>query len=108
MAYSFRHTNPELAGAIIKEKIRCGKQNCRCVRLKRLHKWYYYLYWRDYPNESKLKKSYVPKIDVRKLRRKMKLAKAKDNREKYRLKFFMAIFNKLTFREKQELFDEPL
>ena len=105
MAYSFRHTNSELAGVLIKEKVRCGKQNCRCVRLKRPHKWYYYLYWRDYLNGAKLRKSYVPKADVGKLRRKMKLAKEKDMQEKYRLKIFTAIFNKLTCREKQEIFD---
>src|SRR3989344_4856674 len=102
MAYSFRHTNPELAGVLIKEKVRCGKQNCRCVRLKRFHKWYYYLYWRDYPNDAKLRKSYVPRWDVRKLRREMKLAKTKDMREKYRMKLFMVMFNKLTMRDKEE------
>jgi hypothetical protein len=105
MAYSFRHTSPELAGVLIKEKVRCGKQNCRCVRLKRLHKGYYYLYWRDYRNNAKLKKSYVPKSKIRKLRQNIKSAKAKDRQEKYRLRLFTAIFNKLTFHEKQEIFD---
>ena len=108
MAYSFRHTNPELAGVLVREKVRCGKQNCRCVRLKRLHKWYYYLYWRDYRNKAILKKRYVPKSEIRRLRRNIKSAKEKDMKEKSDLRFFMAIFNKLTYREKQELFNEPL
>ena len=43
MAYSFRHTEPELAGVLVKEGVCCGKQNCRCVKDGKLHKWYYYL-----------------------------------------------------------------
>ena len=104
MAYSFRHTNPELAGVLIKEKVRCGKLNCRCMRLKQLHKWYYYLYWRDYRNNAVLKKRYVPRNEVRKLRRKLKSIKTKDMEEKYRIRLLVAMFNKLTRREKEELF----
>ena len=105
MAYSFRHTNPELTGVLIKVKVRCGKQNCRCVRLRRLHRWYYYLYYR---NNGILRKQYVPKSKIRKLRQTIKSTKAEDMQEKYRVRLFMAIFNKLTFREKQELIDEPI
>ena len=49
MTYSFRHTDPMLAGTLVKEKVKCGRKNCRCARGKKLHGWYYYLYWRDYP-----------------------------------------------------------
>ena len=78
MAYSFRHTNPMLAGTLIKEKVRCGKENCRCVRKQQLHKWYHYLYWRDYQNNGLLRKMYVPRDEVAELKRKIKTAKSKD------------------------------
>ena len=95
MAYSFRHTNPELAGVLVKEKVRCGKQNCRCVRRNCPHRWYYYLYWRDYRNNAVLKKRYIPRNEVQKLRRKLKSAKAKDMEEKVHFKFYLKLLNQL-------------
>ena len=95
MAYSFRHTNPELAGVLVKEKVRCGKQNCRCVRQKRLHKWYYYLYWRDYRNNAILKKRYVSKSEIRKLRRNIRSAKTKDMEEKINFKTYLKLLKQL-------------
>ena len=104
MAYSFRHTDPQLTGVIVREKVRCGRQNCRCTVLNRLHKWYYYLYWRDYRNGAKLRKSYVPKYAVRKLRHKMKSKKVSDMQEKYKAKILNAMSNKLLgFRENSAL-----
>ena len=95
MAYSFRHTNPELAGVLIKEKVRCGKPNCRCVQRNRPHKWYYYLYWRDYRNNAILKKRYVPKGEIRKLRRNIRSAKTKNMEEKMTFKMYRQLLNQL-------------
>lgn len=95
MAYSFRHTNPRLVGAIVKEKIRCGKQNCRCVKEKRLHKWYYYLYWRDYQNKGKLRKQYIRRLEVQKLRKKIKSMKTKDMEEKVKFRFYLKLFRQM-------------
>ena len=94
MAYSFKHTNPRLTGVLIKEKVRCGKPNCRCMRHNRLHQWYYYLYWRDY---GVLRKEYVPRAELVKLRRKIKTVKTKDMEEKANLKLYLKLlsqFNK--------------
>ncbi len=91
MAYSFRHTNPELAGVLVREAVRCGKKNCRCSDKKRLHKWYYYLYWRDYKNSAGLRKRYVPQSEVKKLRQKIRSAKSKDVGEKLNLQAYIAL-----------------
>ncbi|MBU1088510.1 hypothetical protein KKA02_01345 [Patescibacteria group bacterium] len=37
---------PELTGYIVKEKVRCGKKNCRCFREGVKHEAFY-LYYRD-------------------------------------------------------------
>lgn len=95
MAYSFRHTSPELAGVLIKERVRCGKPNCRCMRQKRLHKWYYYLYWRDYRNNGILRKQYVPKSEIRKLRHNIKSAKTKDMEEKRTYRTYINLLKQL-------------
>lgn len=95
MAYSFRHTNPELAGVLVKERVRCGKANCRCARENRLHKWYYYLYWRDYKNDAVLKKRYIPRSEVRKLRQTIKTAKNKDMGEKVNWASYLKLFKQL-------------
>ncbi len=90
MAYSFRHTNPEMTGVIIKEKVRCGKKNCRCAQGEEyLHKWYNYLYWRDSQNGGILRKRYIPKSELAGLKRKIKLEKEKDSTEKINLKYFL-------------------
>lgn len=95
MAYSFRHTNPELAGTIIREKVRCNRQNCHCMRLNRLHKWYYYLYWRDYKNRGLLRKQYIPRNEVRELKRKIKSLKVRDVEEKRNLGSYLKILKEL-------------
>jgi hypothetical protein len=92
MAYSFRHTNPRLTGVIIKEKVRCGRKNCRCVRENKLHGWYYYLYWRE---GKILKKSYIPKTEIDQLKQKIKQAKWKDMKDKKILKEYMKLFRQL-------------
>lgn len=76
--YSFRHTQPELAGTIIEEKIRCGHDECRCSKRGLLHNAFY-LYWRE---DGKLHKRYVPKKDVFQLKLKIELAKLEDKEEK--------------------------
>ena len=93
MTYSFRHTNPELTGTIVKEKVRCGKSNCRCMKQNKSHKWYYYLYWRK---GKLLKKYYLPKTKVRTLKRKIILAKTKDKEEKNRLKFYQELYKQIS------------
>jgi len=95
MAYSFRHTNPELAGVIIREKVRCSRPNCRCMRKNKPHKWYYYLYWRDYPKNGILRKQYIPRVEVRRLRLKIKSAKIKDMKEKKIYQFYLKSFKQL-------------
>jgi len=95
MAYSFRHTSPELAGVLIKEAVRCGKPNCRCMRQNKPHKWYYYLYWRDYRNNGILRKRYVPKSEIRKLRQNIKSAKTKDMEEKQTFKTYLDLIKQL-------------
>jgi hypothetical protein len=95
MTYSFRHTDPMLAGTLVKEKVKCGRKNCRCARGKKLHGWYYYLYWRDYPNGGTLKKDYVPRADVKILENAIKAAKKKDNEEKSVLQICRQLFKQL-------------
>lgn len=92
MAYSFRHTNSKLAGVIIREKVRCGKPNCRCVRENHPHGWYYYLYWRDRENGGILRKTYISRSEVKRLRQKMRIAKYADKKEKLTFKKYMTLF----------------
>ncbi len=94
MAYSFRRTIPELAGVLIKEKVYCGKKNCRCLRQNKPHKWFYYLYYRD-PNNKSLKKRYIQRTNVRKLRRKIKIAKESDRRPRAFLRFNNSLLRNL-------------
>jgi hypothetical protein len=92
MAYSFRHTNPRLAGVIIKEKVSCGKPNCRCMRENKLHGWYYYLYWRE---GKKLKKGYLHRSEVKRMRREISKRKAKDSENKIILRELIKSFKDL-------------
>ena len=83
--YSVRYKDPKLAGVIIKEAVKCGKPNCRCAKGK-LHKWYYYLYYRGLVNEGwKLKKEYVPRNKVKYMRRKISQIKSEDRQLKLEL-----------------------
>ena len=81
MSYTFRYENPRLGGIIIKEAVKCGKPNCRCAK-GRPHKWYYYLYWRDYQDRGQLKKEYIKKDEVNKLKKKIKETTSKDKQIK--------------------------
>jgi len=76
--YSFRHTQPELAGTIIEEKICCGHAGCHCAKRELRHNAFY-LYWRE---GGRLRKRYVPKKDVFQLKLKIELAKMEDKEEK--------------------------
>ena len=49
-----------LPGALIAERVRCGKPSCRCARGE-LHGPYHYRYWRA---GGRLIKTYVRKADV--------------------------------------------
>lgn len=86
MTYSFRYINPKLTGIVVKEKIKCGKPNCRCNNGKP-HKYYFYHYFRRLlKGVWRLNKQYVPKNKVKYLRKKIKLAKEKENKIKNNLK----------------------
>lgn len=95
MAYSFRHTNPELAGVLIREKVRCGRPNCRCMRQNKLHGWYFYLYWRDYTNGGILRKQYIPRNKMDRLKQKIELAKAEDIKEKQEVETLIKWFDQI-------------
>lgn len=83
--YSIRYEDPRLAGVIIKEAVKCGKPNCRCAGGK-LHRWYYYLYYRELVNgEWKLKKEYVPRNKVKYMRMKISQIKSKEKQLKLEL-----------------------
>ena len=79
--YSFRHTNPELAGTIMKERVCCGHENCYCSKGERFHEASY-LYYRDYRDGGRLRKKYVPKNKVEKLTSEIERAKREDKEEK--------------------------
>ncbi len=80
-----RYTNPRLTGVVVKEAVKCGKENCRCAKGD-LHKWYYYLYFRSFEdNKWKLKKEYIIHSKVKYLKGKIKVLKIKDMRSKVRL-----------------------
>ncbi len=80
--YSVRYEDPKLAGVIMKEAVKCGKPNCRCAG-GRLHKWYYYLYYRGFANgEWKLRKEYVPRNKVKYIGRKISQIKSEDKQLK--------------------------
>ena len=53
-----------LPGAVCKQWVRCGRSNCRCSREK-LHGPYYYRFWRE---GGRLRKQYVKRSDVEKVR----------------------------------------
>jgi len=96
MAYSFRHTNPEMTGVIIKEKVRCGKKNCHCVAGKAYyHKWYHYLYWRDNQNGGVLRKRYIPQGKIKSLKRKIKFEKKRDSAEKLNLRNCLKMYRQM-------------
>jgi len=87
MAYTFRHTSPKLAGVIIEEAVKCGKQNCRCVQGKK-HGGYYYLYWREPSDNSSpvLKKQYIKREDAKGLAKSMRRIKEEDKMLKQSLR----------------------
>lgn len=86
MAYSFRHTEPELSGVIIKEFVKCGKVNCWCASKEGGHGEYSYLYWRE---DGILRKRYIPSIEATKIAHTIKQAKTEDKFEKSILSQFM-------------------
>jgi len=74
-----------MTGVVVKEAVKCGKENCHCSR-GNLHKWYYYLYYRSFENDKwKLKKEYINHSKVKYLRGKIKAQKNKDIRTRGRL-----------------------
>ena len=87
MTYYKRYDDPRLTGVVIKEKVRCGKPGCRCNR-GLLHKWYYYLYYRQFEGIWKLKKEYIPRHKVKALKRKIEACKREDRESKALLKHF--------------------
>jgi hypothetical protein len=91
MAYSFRHTDPRLTGVIIEENVSCGKRTCACKGHKRLHKGYFYLYWRDYLNGARLRKEYIRRNDVVRLKDRIRRAKMQDMEEKLCLRDFIGL-----------------
>ena len=55
-----------LPGAVIAERKRCSKPNCRCARDKNaLHGDYFYRYYRE---NGRLRKAYVPRDRVEQVR----------------------------------------
>lgn len=83
--YSTRYKDPKLAGVIIKEAVKCGKPNCKCAKGK-LHKWYYYLYYRELFNgEWKLKKEYISRNKVKYMRKKISQIKSEEKQLKLEL-----------------------
>jgi len=59
-----RYLEPQLTGVVIKERVKCGKPNCKCSGGD-LHGDYYYHYYRAYENGAwRLKKKYVPRNEV--------------------------------------------
>lgn len=86
MAYEARVlNNPEFTGYLVKQKVKCGKKNCRCYREGKLHVAnyvYYRVYFQDHETDnstgyiSKLKKKYIKKSEVSKWHRKLALNKA--------------------------------
>lgn len=89
--YLQRYDNPELTGVILKERVRCGKSNCRCARGK-LHGWYYYHYYREFDGEGwRLRKRYVPRSRVKYLRRKIRGVKERENQVKRQMRLNAAL-----------------
>lgn len=87
--YSYRFDNPRMTGVIVKEAVKCGKPRCKCARGK-LHRWYYYLYYREWDGEKwRLRKEYVPKRKVKALRRKIGRWKKRDREEQRYLRLNM-------------------
>jgi hypothetical protein len=61
MAYSFRFEDPEKAGTLIRERVRCGRPNCHCASRKTFH-YAWYLRYRDYRRpDKKQRKKYINK-----------------------------------------------
>lgn len=80
-----RYVNPKLSGVVVKEAVKCGKDNCRCSK-GAMHKWYYYLYYRIFENDTwKLKKEYIKPDKVKYLKR--KIHKSKQNNKMMHDKF---------------------
>lgn len=92
--YLARYTEPKLTGVVVKEAVRCGKENCRCAKGK-LHRWYYYHYFRQFEDgEWKLKKRYITRPKVKYLRRKIREKKRGENQTKAKLATNMFILAK--------------
>lgn len=86
MAYDTRLLNdPLLTGYVVREKIKCGKKNCKCYT-KSIPHTAYYLHYREYKpiiQDKKRtdyvaikKKKYIKKTDVEKIRKEIAMAKA--------------------------------
>lgn len=72
MWYDARVLNdPELTGYIVKEKVTCGKKNCKCSRGEKHEA--FYVYWREYMPDGarKLRKLYIKKSEIRNWQKKL-------------------------------------
>lgn len=88
-----RYINPRMTGVVVKEAVKCGKDNCRCSKGE-MHKWYYYLYYRTFENDKwKLKKEYISQSKAKYLKRKIKALKDNDMQMKSRLSANMTLLN---------------
>jgi hypothetical protein len=70
-----------LKGAVIAERKRCGKGNCRCAR-GALHGPYYYRRWRD--GTGRQRKAYVPRERLPEVRSALEKARADSPRVRLR------------------------
>jgi len=62
--------DPFLFGSIIRQRVACGKPNCKCVLKNEKHEAYY-LKWREkdlFTNISKLRKKYLKKSEIEQVR----------------------------------------
>lgn len=94
-----------LKGALVAERKRCGKKNCRCTR-GHLHGPYYYRRWREW--NGRQRKQYVPRDKVPQVRKALEKSRASSFRKLLRMLREMGALNEEKSRKARKRMDKDL
>lgn len=75
---------------LVRERVRCGKSSCRCLRGEKHGPYYYLRYeeWDPQARDYRYRREYVPKKEVRRVRRWISTDRARDLRSRAFLHLF--------------------
>lgn len=107
----YQSTPTNSFGSVFRQEIKCGKSNCHCLKGKKHRAYYHYYYERDNSGNLILKKMYVQKNELKRLRERLCYWNNKRKFHNIFIKkgyFQEEFYYLLYYANEQELFNQPL